>query len=91
MCEPCRDRYRNYGTTKRAKWKKEKETTATHLHNLREEEDKRREENGLPVRTRRSVLRRVLIYVTSLYHERKRSWRLPRYRDASYLYAQPTF
>ncbi|OCH87358.1 hypothetical protein OBBRIDRAFT_796287 [Obba rivulosa] len=25
MCQPCRDRYRSYGTTKRAKWRREKD------------------------------------------------------------------
>ncbi|KAI0777778.1 hypothetical protein BD413DRAFT_490697 [Trametes elegans] len=48
MCQPCRDRYRNYGTTKRAKWRKEKEVVVHELHKLREEEDKRRAEQGLP-------------------------------------------
>ncbi|KAH9896961.1 hypothetical protein C8Q73DRAFT_687934 [Cubamyces lactineus] len=48
MCEPCRNRYRNYGTTKRAKWRKEKEVAVQEMHKLREEEDKRRAEQGLP-------------------------------------------
>lgn len=48
MCEPCRNRYRNYGTTKRAKWRKEKEIAVHELKQLREEEDKRRAEQGLP-------------------------------------------
>ncbi|KAI0372050.1 hypothetical protein BV20DRAFT_1016217 [Pilatotrama ljubarskyi] len=48
MCEPCRNRYRNYGTTKRAKWRKEKEVAVQELQKLREEEDKRRAEQGLP-------------------------------------------
>ncbi|KZT10346.1 uncharacterized protein LAESUDRAFT_721683 [Laetiporus sulphureus 93-53] len=48
MCEPCRDRYRNYGTTKRAKWKREKEIAVAELHKMREEEDRRRIEAGLP-------------------------------------------
>ncbi|KAI0674406.1 hypothetical protein C8Q78DRAFT_1014550 [Trametes maxima] len=48
MCEPCRNRYRNYGTTKRAKWRKEKEVAVQELHKIREEEDKRRAEQGLP-------------------------------------------
>ncbi|KAJ3473979.1 hypothetical protein NLI96_g12717 [Meripilus lineatus] len=48
MCEPCRNRYRSYGTTKRAKWRKEKEVVVAELQKLREDEDKRRAENGLP-------------------------------------------
>ncbi|CCM05968.1 uncharacterized protein FIBRA_08209 [Fibroporia radiculosa] len=48
MCEPCRDRYRNYGTTKRAKWKREKEEAVSVLHRMRDEEDRRREQAGLP-------------------------------------------
>ncbi|KAI0827030.1 hypothetical protein BC628DRAFT_192741 [Trametes gibbosa] len=48
MCEPCRNRYRNYGTTKRAKWRKEKEYAVIELQKLREEEDKRRAAQGLP-------------------------------------------
>ena len=50
MCEPCRNRYRSYGTTKRAKWRREKEVAVAELQKMREEEDKRRAENGLPVR-----------------------------------------
>ncbi len=49
MCEPCRDRYRNYGTTKRKKWKKEKEEAIAEMEQMREEENKRRIESGLPV------------------------------------------
>lgn len=48
MCEPCRDRYRNYGTTKRAKWRREKEVVVAELHKLRAEEDARRAAQGLP-------------------------------------------
>ncbi|KAI0711145.1 hypothetical protein C8T65DRAFT_829463 [Cerioporus squamosus] len=48
MCEPCRDRYRNYGTTKRAKWRREKEVAVQELHKLRAEEDARRAAEGLP-------------------------------------------
>ncbi|PCH44922.1 hypothetical protein WOLCODRAFT_165497 [Wolfiporia cocos MD-104 SS10] len=46
MCEPCRDRYRNYGTTKRAKWKREKEVAVAELEKMREETDKRRTDEG---------------------------------------------
>ena len=49
MCEPCRDRYRNYGITKRAKWKHEKQIAVAELQKAREEEDQRRAEAGLPV------------------------------------------
>lgn len=49
MCEPCRDRYRNYGITKRAKWKQEKQIAVAELQKAREEEDLRRAEVGLPV------------------------------------------
>ncbi|KAI0072086.1 hypothetical protein K474DRAFT_1668233 [Panus rudis PR-1116 ss-1] len=48
MCEPCRDRYRHYGTTKRAKWRREKQAAVEELQKLRAEEDKRRAEEGLP-------------------------------------------
>ncbi|PIL27604.1 hypothetical protein GSI_10755 [Ganoderma sinense ZZ0214-1] len=48
MCEPCRDRYRNYGTTKRAKWKREKEVAVAELHQLHDKEDERRASEGLP-------------------------------------------
>ncbi|KAF7797055.1 hypothetical protein EIP86_008247 [Pleurotus ostreatoroseus] len=49
MCEPCRDRYRNYGTTKRKKWKKEKEEAIAEMEKMREEENKRRVESGLSI------------------------------------------
>ncbi|KDQ60402.1 hypothetical protein JAAARDRAFT_605406 [Jaapia argillacea MUCL 33604] len=48
MCEPCRDRYRGYGNTKRAKWKRERIAMKFELEKIREKEDKRREESGLP-------------------------------------------
>lgn len=50
MCEPCRDRYRAYGITKRAKWRAERVAANAELEALRIEEDKRRAEEGLPVR-----------------------------------------
>lgn len=49
MCEPCRDRYRGYGITKRAKWRAERVAVNTELEALRIEEDKRRAEEDLPV------------------------------------------
>lgn len=49
MCEPCRDRYRGYGITKRAKWRAERIAANAELDALRVEEDKRRAEEGLPV------------------------------------------
>ena len=48
MCEPCRDRYRNYGTKKRAKWKHEKQVAVAELNKMRAEEDARRAAQGLP-------------------------------------------
>ncbi|KAJ7109820.1 hypothetical protein C8R44DRAFT_800634 [Mycena epipterygia] len=48
MCQPCRTRYRDYGITKRAKWKAEREAYDKELEGLREKEDKRRADNGLP-------------------------------------------
>ncbi|CAL1709103.1 unnamed protein product [Somion occarium] len=48
MCEPCRNRYRSYGTTKRAKWKREKEAAIAELQKLREEDDRKRAALGLP-------------------------------------------
>ncbi|KIK79533.1 hypothetical protein PAXRUDRAFT_276502 [Paxillus rubicundulus Ve08.2h10] len=50
MCESCRNRYRGYGITKRAKWKQSREAANAELDILREEEDKCRTERGLPVR-----------------------------------------
>ena len=49
MCEPCRDRYRGYGITKRAKWRAERVAANAELEALRIEEDKRRADEGLPV------------------------------------------
>jgi hypothetical protein len=49
MCQPCRSRYRNYGITKRAKWKTEREAFHRELEGLRAKEDLRRAANGLPV------------------------------------------
>lgn len=49
MCQPCRDRYRGYGITKRAKWRAERVAANAELEALRVEEDKRRAEEGLPV------------------------------------------
>lgn len=50
MCEPCRDRYRTYGTTKRAKWRREKDAAVAEMEKLREEENERRASRGLSVR-----------------------------------------
>ncbi|TFK68545.1 hypothetical protein BDN72DRAFT_675058 [Pluteus cervinus] len=47
MCEPCRGRYRKYGTTKRAKWKAERAAFDRELSELRKIEDARREKEGL--------------------------------------------
>ncbi len=47
MCEPCRDRYRNYGITKRRKWKAERVAFEQELDNLRDVEDERRRGLGL--------------------------------------------
>ncbi|GBE89017.1 hypothetical protein SCP_1500190 [Sparassis crispa] len=55
MCSPCRDRYRNYGTTKRAKWKREKEVAVAELQQMRTEEEKRRADAGLPPLPERDV------------------------------------
>ncbi|KAK1227206.1 hypothetical protein PQX77_009840 [Marasmius sp. AFHP31] len=48
MCTPCRDRYRNYGITKRAKWKAERVAFDQELEKLRHAEDERRAKEGLP-------------------------------------------
>lgn len=50
ICEPCRDRYRGYGTTKRAKWKRDRIAVNAELDTLRQQEDSRRATAGLPVR-----------------------------------------
>ncbi|TFY67156.1 hypothetical protein EVG20_g4040 [Dentipellis fragilis] len=48
MCESCRDRYRGYGNTKRVKWKRERESAMAELDRMRETEDRRRADAGLP-------------------------------------------
>ncbi|KAL0958385.1 hypothetical protein HGRIS_000527 [Hohenbuehelia grisea] len=47
MCEPCRGRYKKYGTTKRAKWKQERVAANAQLNAMRAEEDSRRTDAGL--------------------------------------------
>lgn len=37
MCDPCRIRYRGYGTTKRAKWKQEREGADEDSERLRDD------------------------------------------------------
>ena len=49
MCVPCRNRYRGYGMTKRSKSKRGREVAAQELRRVREEEDTRRAQQGLPV------------------------------------------
>ena len=49
MCPPCRTRYRTYGTTKRAKWKAEREAFDREMAGLRVAEDERRQGLGLGV------------------------------------------
>ena len=70
MCETCRDRYRNYGTTKRKKWKREKEEAVAEMERIREEENRQRIENGLPVRGTMHTITRptslTLLYCLSL-------------------------
>ncbi|TFY75122.1 hypothetical protein EWM64_g8889, partial [Hericium alpestre] len=48
MCQSCRDRYRVYGNTKRNKWKREREVASAALERIRDHQDQRREEVGLP-------------------------------------------
>ncbi|KAJ7594976.1 hypothetical protein C8J56DRAFT_928129 [Mycena floridula] len=48
MCEPCRDRYRLYGTKKRAKWRAERKAFDKELDDLRLAENERRQTLGLP-------------------------------------------
>ncbi|KAH6908832.1 hypothetical protein BKA70DRAFT_1426714 [Coprinopsis sp. MPI-PUGE-AT-0042] len=48
MCPPCRNRYRGYGTTKRRKWKAERDAFDRDLASMRDNEDERRKEQGLP-------------------------------------------
>ncbi|KAJ7897275.1 hypothetical protein B0H14DRAFT_399235 [Mycena olivaceomarginata] len=47
MCQSCRNRYRSYGVTKRAKWKAERETFQREIDGLRVKEDARRVSVGL--------------------------------------------
>ena len=49
MCPPCRTRHRTYGTTKRAKWKAEREAFDREMAGLRVAEDERRRGLGLGV------------------------------------------
>lgn len=49
MCESCRERYRIYGNTKRAKWKSEREAFEREMTMLRAAEDEKRGEKGLAV------------------------------------------
>ncbi|KAL1752004.1 hypothetical protein FB107DRAFT_293508 [Schizophyllum commune] len=48
MCVPCRDKYKKYGETKRAKWKSEREQLEKELAALRAAEDARRRAAGMP-------------------------------------------
>ncbi|KAF5362949.1 hypothetical protein D9758_007142 [Tetrapyrgos nigripes] len=48
MCEPCRVKHRQYGITKRAKFKAERAAFDKELADLRAAEDARRKEQGLP-------------------------------------------
>ena len=48
MCEPCRNKYRNYGTKKRRKWKDDKEVAVAEFERL-QQEDVERISQGLPV------------------------------------------
>lgn len=48
MCEPCRSKYRNYGSKKRRKWKDDKDIAVAELERL-QQEDMERINNGLPV------------------------------------------
>lgn len=50
MCPQCRVRYRTYGTTKRAKWKHERESFQKEMESLRMIEDERRKAKGMRVR-----------------------------------------
>jgi hypothetical protein len=49
MCEPCRVRHRQYGITKRAKFRAERAAFDKELADLRAAEDARRKEQGLAV------------------------------------------
>ncbi|TFK23532.1 hypothetical protein FA15DRAFT_463351 [Coprinopsis marcescibilis] len=49
MCPSCRTRYRGYGTTKRRKWKTQRQLLDHKLDDLRDDEDQKRREQGLPV------------------------------------------
>lgn len=50
MCDSCRGKYKTYGTTKRKKWKEEKAKAIAEMERQREEQNKIRAEQGLPVR-----------------------------------------
>ncbi|KJA17422.1 hypothetical protein HYPSUDRAFT_1022244 [Hypholoma sublateritium FD-334 SS-4] len=47
MCPPCRERYRIYGNTKRAKWKYERDAFQREMKALRVAEDEKRKAQGL--------------------------------------------
>lgn len=48
MCEPCRNRYRGYGITKRRKWKEDRVAYEHELEGLLAQEEERRQAEGLP-------------------------------------------
>ncbi|KIY63371.1 hypothetical protein CYLTODRAFT_493965, partial [Cylindrobasidium torrendii FP15055 ss-10] len=48
MCEPCRNRYREYGITKRRKWKEDRVAYEHELEGLLAQEEERRQAEGLP-------------------------------------------
>lgn len=55
MCPPCRTRYRTYGTTKRAKWKAERDAFDREMATLSAMEDEKRKAKGLRVSDVKSI------------------------------------
>jgi hypothetical protein len=50
MCQPCRNRYRAYGTVKRTKWKENRQSALVNLEAQRAEDERHTLERGSPVR-----------------------------------------
>jgi hypothetical protein len=49
MCDTCRGKYQTYGTTKRKKWKEEKARAVAEMERQRDEQNRIRADQGLPV------------------------------------------
>jgi hypothetical protein len=71
MCPPCRNRYRGYGTTKRRKWKAERDAFDRDLASMRDNEDERRKEQGLPVSSTAIIHADATELISAIAHDRE--------------------